>query len=173
MRLGGVARAAYLAGLFVLLPACDGGGGSRYGDPDSSYEVADDSPAREEVAEEARQEVYSERGADSDGAGSDVSNVDAYSIENSGNYVCTDDCSGHEAGFEWAQENDVQDAGECDGYSMSFIEGCETFARERQEQVDRETQEAAELAAEEAWDDYEDHDEEEDYDDGRMIDGRY
>lgn len=43
-------------------------------------------------------------------------------------YGCTDDCSGHEAGYAWAEENDVTDASDCSGNSQSFIEGCAAFA---------------------------------------------
>jgi hypothetical protein len=39
-------------------------------------------------------------------------------------YLCSDDCAGHRAGYEWAMENYVTDQSECDGYSESFIEGC-------------------------------------------------
>jgi len=130
------------AALVTLLIGC--GEGGRYDEYDYSADAADD------AAEEARQAAYEERGADSDGTGADVSNVDSYDVENSGNYVCTEDCSGHEAGFEWAQENDIGDASDCGGNSQSFIEGCEAFADERQEQADRDAQEAAEEAAAEA-----------------------
>lgn len=50
--------------------------------------------------------------------------------------TCTEDCSGHDAGFEWAKENGVTDTSECGGRSSSFIEGCESFAQAIQEQVD-------------------------------------
>lgn len=162
--------------LLVLLVACGGSGGGRYADYDDSWNHhEDDTDARAEAAEEARQAVYSERGADSDGAGADTSSVDAYDVEDSGNYICTKDCSGHEAGFEWAQENDIIDESDCGGNSMSFIEGCEAFALERQERADLMAQEEAEAAAEEAYDSYENEGYEEDYgdDDGRLIDGRY
>ncbi|OAV22979.1 hypothetical protein AO371_1693 [Moraxella catarrhalis] len=43
---------------------------------------------------------------------------------------CTQDCSGHEAGFEWAKENEVGDVVYCEGTSQSFIEGCEAYVRE-------------------------------------------
>lgn len=43
-------------------------------------------------------------------------------------YACTDDCSGHEAGYEWAEENSITDPDECGGNSQSFIEGCEAWA---------------------------------------------
>lgn len=45
---------------------------------------------------------------------------------------CTEDCSGHDAGYQWAEENDVQDAGDCSGNSQSFIEGCEQRAEDWQ-----------------------------------------
>jgi hypothetical protein len=71
-------------------------------------------------------------------------------VEDSGSYVCTQDCSGHEAGFAWARENDVNDSSECGGNSQSFIEGCEAFVEDRQAQADRDVQDAAEQAAEDA-----------------------
>lgn len=39
-------------------------------------------------------------------------------------YPCTGDCSGHEAGYKWAEENNVIDPSDCIGKSESFIEGC-------------------------------------------------
>lgn len=47
-------------------------------------------------------------------------------------YECTDDCSGHEAGYAWAEEHDVDDPDDCDGNSESFIEGCRAYAEEQQ-----------------------------------------
>lgn len=44
---------------------------------------------------------------------------------------CTEDCSGHDAGFEWARDNGITDASDCGGNSNSFIEGCETYAEEQ------------------------------------------
>jgi hypothetical protein len=41
---------------------------------------------------------------------------------------CTGDCSGHEAGFEWARDHGLTDASECSGSSQSFVEGCEAYA---------------------------------------------
>lgn len=48
-----------------------------------------------------------------------------------GGYDCTEDCSGHEAGYAWAEENSITDASECGGNSNSFIEGCEAWAEEQ------------------------------------------
>lgn len=43
-------------------------------------------------------------------------------------YECTVDCSGHEAGYEWAERNGISDADDCSGNSNSFIEGCRAWA---------------------------------------------
>ena len=145
-------RIAFLLALALIIAGCGGSGGGRYGD----YEYAADEAADEaadaaaEAAYEAKQAVFEEHGADSDGASADASNVNAYDVEDSRNYVCTEDCSGHEAGFEWAQENDVSDSFECGGNSQSFLKGCEAFAEARQEQADSEAQKAAEEVAAEA-----------------------
>lgn len=45
-------------------------------------------------------------------------------------YPCTEDCSGHEAGYEWADENGIDDMDDCGGSSNSFIEGCESYVEE-------------------------------------------
>ena len=37
---------------------------------------------------------------------------------------------GHDAGYEWAEENDIDDAGDCDTPSNSFNEGCEEYVEE-------------------------------------------
>jgi hypothetical protein len=41
---------------------------------------------------------------------------------------CTEDCGGHDAGFEWARDQGVTDSSECSGDSQSFVEGCEAYA---------------------------------------------
>jgi hypothetical protein len=45
-------------------------------------------------------------------------------------YNCLEDCSGHKAGYEWAEENEIDDIDYCDGYSNSFIEGCMAYVEE-------------------------------------------
>ena len=45
-------------------------------------------------------------------------------------YPCTQDCSGHQAGYRWAEENGITDPDECGGNSQSFIEGCQSYAEE-------------------------------------------
>lgn len=57
---------------------------------------------------------------------------EAYEESTFNGYECTDDCSGHEAGYEWAEEQGITDSSDCDGNSNSFIEGCESYADEQQ-----------------------------------------
>jgi len=45
-------------------------------------------------------------------------------------YPCTVDCSGHEAGYNWAIRNGITDPAECTGNSLSFVEGCRSAAGE-------------------------------------------
>jgi len=47
-------------------------------------------------------------------------------------YDCTDDCSGHEAGYQWAEEHDIDNEDDCDtagdtSNSPSFAEGCKAY----------------------------------------------
>ena len=48
---------------------------------------------------------------------------------------CTSDCSGHEAGYNWAEEHLIDDADDCDtagdnSNSPSFAEGCRDYVEE-------------------------------------------
>jgi len=45
-------------------------------------------------------------------------------------YECTDDCSGHIAGYDWAEANDIKNKDKCTGKSQSFIEGCYSYVEE-------------------------------------------
>lgn len=47
-------------------------------------------------------------------------------------YDCTVDCSGHQAGYDWAEKHDIDDEDNCGGNSESFIEGCKAYVREQQ-----------------------------------------
>ena len=44
---------------------------------------------------------------------------------------CTVDCSGHDAGYAWAEEHDITDPDQCGGKSWSFVEGCRAYAEEQ------------------------------------------
>lgn len=45
-------------------------------------------------------------------------------------YECTYDCSGHEAGYDWAYDNDVCDVHFDGGNSESFAKGVRAYAEE-------------------------------------------
>ena len=45
-------------------------------------------------------------------------------------YDCTENCEWHEAGYEWAENNDIDNADDCDWNSNSFIEWCISYAEE-------------------------------------------
>ena len=45
-------------------------------------------------------------------------------------YYCTDDCSGHQAGWNWAERNGIEDEGDCGGRSQSFIQGCWAYVEQ-------------------------------------------
>lgn len=53
--------------------------------------------------------------------------VPAYRHRTFGGYACTDDCSGHKAGYEWAERNDITDEYDCVSNSVSFDEGCAAY----------------------------------------------
>lgn len=53
------------------------------------------------------------------------------SQETFGGYECTEDCSGHQAGYDWAEEHGIDDPDTCGGKSQSFIEGCMAFASQQ------------------------------------------
>ena len=55
-----------------------------------------------------------------------------------GSDACTEDCSGHDAGWEWAKKHEIFDPDECSGNSDSFIEGCKAYG----EEVERRTNDA-------------------------------
>lgn len=46
-------------------------------------------------------------------------------------YSCTVDCSGHEAGYEWAEQQGITSESDCNGNSNSFNEGCQAWAEEQ------------------------------------------
>lgn len=46
-----------------------------------------------------------------------------------GSYRCTQSCSGHRAGYDWAQRRGVTRFDQCAGRSRSFIEGCFVYVQ--------------------------------------------
>lgn len=58
--------------------------------------------------------------------------VVGYSDRTYKGYACTIDCSGHEAGYAWAEEHDIDEPDDCGGNSNSFIVGCQAYVEEQQ-----------------------------------------
>jgi hypothetical protein len=56
--------------------------------------------------------------------------------------ACTEDCSGHDAGYQWAQENEITDPDDCDGNNDSFLEGCRAYGEELERRADNAVGEA-------------------------------
>jgi hypothetical protein len=53
-----------------------------------------------------------------------------YSGPDAAGFNCTVDCSGHEAGYRWAEQHSIDDEDYCpDGDSESFHEGCIAYVR--------------------------------------------
>ena len=114
----GVVLAAVVGGF--LLYQCSGGRGSGGGVALTSPGISDAADTTERAESAAAEAVagttYSDQGAP---------------------YGCTDDCSGHNAGYEWASNNEVTDPSDCGGNSQSFIEGCQAYAEAYQEAKDQ------------------------------------
>jgi hypothetical protein len=48
-----------------------------------------------------------------------------------GDFDCTEDCSGHAAGYSWAEKHSIDDESDCpQGNSQSFHEGCIAYSRD-------------------------------------------
>jgi hypothetical protein len=48
-----------------------------------------------------------------------------------GDFDCTVDCSGHAAGYKWADDHSITDELDCpDGNSQSFHEGCVAYTQD-------------------------------------------
>lgn len=56
--------------------------------------------------------------------------VDSDYVEERGTDRCTQDCGGHSAGYDWAEENEVCDDSFDGGNSESFAEGVREYAEE-------------------------------------------
>ena len=58
-----------------------------------------------------------------------------------GDFDCTVDCSGHEAGYNWADQHGIDDEKNCpDGNSQSFHEGCIAYTRDSNQGADEDVQ---------------------------------
>ncbi len=90
---------------------------------------------QESVQESQRDDVTADARADAE---AELSGTTYQEV--AGTSACTEDCSGHDAGYEWAQENEITDPDDCDGNNDSFIEGCRAYG----EEIEGRAQEAAE-----------------------------
>jgi hypothetical protein len=56
-----------------------------------------------------------------------------------GGFDCTVDCSGHSAGYKWAEKKGITDEDDCPyGNSQSFHEGCIAYTQDQALDPDRD-----------------------------------
>lgn len=56
-----------------------------------------------------------------------------------GGYLCTVDCSGHAAGYLWAEQKNIDDEARCpSGPSQSFNEGCLAYVQDTNRGADED-----------------------------------
>ena len=70
----------------------------------------------------------------SDGSNSSLTSNDNLQQVEAGTfhgYACSTDCSGHKAGYAWAERKGITSPDDCGGKSQSFIEGCKAYAEDR------------------------------------------
>jgi hypothetical protein len=48
-----------------------------------------------------------------------------------GNSGCSQNCSGHEAGYRWGETHDILTSEECGGGDESFKEGCRSYVEDQ------------------------------------------
>jgi hypothetical protein len=107
----------------------------------------DEQPRADEVSGEGKDLYSSSSDISGERGGEPYSSYDEDrdSLEGSrgslDDYGCTQDCSGHQAGYDWAEQHDVTDESECGGKSWSFQEGCVAYAQEQQSRDDDEPSE--------------------------------
>lgn len=84
--------------------------------------------ARERAADELQERIDSLR-AEADDEISDDKIREA--LDSLFDQQCTIDCSGHVAGYIWAEKNSIDDEDDCGGRSLSFVEGCKKYAEKQ------------------------------------------
>lgn len=116
------AKHAILAAIMIALPGCS----------DKHGETLEQGAAPD-GATEAAPPAYSDSDSNEDAMNATKDDDGQESQENPsfGGYPCTADCSGHEAGYQWAEEKSIDDPDDCSGNSDSFVEGCKAFAEEQ------------------------------------------
>ena len=118
-------RAVWCCLLSVALGACGDENESRR-DPLPPTPARE--AARERAADELQQRIDSLQAA-ADGEISDDKIREA--LDSLFDHQCTIDCSGHVAGYVWAEQNGIGDEDDCSGLSLSFVEGCKKYAEKQ------------------------------------------
>lgn len=118
-------RRAFVIGLLVVAGALGVGAWahSTAPAPDASQSTTVAAPAAAAAVDAGRDEQ-------TDGA-ADARSDSTTDADTFHGYTCTVDCSGHEAGYQWADDNGITDPDDCpiDPHnSHSFTEGCWAFA---------------------------------------------
>jgi hypothetical protein len=120
---------ASLALIVLIGSGCTYSDSSSYTSPVESYDYTDDYDYGYEWAEyedigDFDDCQYEFGTSDAENGCNDYVRDNYSGYRSFGGYDCTEDCSGHEAGYEWAEDNGIDNADDCGGNSDSFIEGC-------------------------------------------------
>jgi uncharacterized lipoprotein NlpE involved in copper resistance len=115
------ARHITLAAIMIALLGCS----------DNREETSEPETTLNEATEAAPAAYGSDSDNDDENAASDEADQVNQEPPSFGGYPCTVDCSGHEAGYQWAVEKGIDDPDDCSGNSNSFIEGCIAYAKEQ------------------------------------------
>ena len=84
--------------------------------------------ARERAADELQERIDNLRAEVDDEIGEDRIRE---ALDSLFDQQCTINCSGHVAGYIWAEQNSIDDEDDCQGQSLSFIEGCRKYAEKQ------------------------------------------
>ena len=90
-------------------------------------------------SQDRREDRAEDAAADAEAGEQAALSSQSYEQEN-GSGDCTSDCSGHDAGWQYAKEHELSDASQCTGDSDSFVAGCKSYI----ESVEAAGDEAAE-----------------------------
>ena len=55
---------------------------------------------------------------------------------------CPDECSGHDAGYAWAQSQRIEGYHQCQGPDPGFLEGCTAYVHDRHEEQENEEEQS-------------------------------
>ena len=98
----------------------------------SRREPLPSTPAREAARERAAEELQERIDALLADADDEISE-DKFreALDSLFDHQCRIDCSGHVAGYVWAEENGIDDEDDCRSASLSFVEGCQKYAEKQ------------------------------------------